>query len=162
MFPSWPIEDSIRNTVQGLNDVGATSMYCKKDNTLSYIQQTIHFQEKKKPYRIVMEFIFCYVPVGSHVCIYEWLWKEMVQSRLNKHLNVSAMRWTVIPVLKLITKQLFCEDVLVLQRPSSFGHWENKMELQIINNIQRLIRSVLAISKTFRLEYEETEYLPTN
>ena len=71
MFLSSPIEDSIRNIVQGLNDVGGMSMYCKKDNTLSYIQQIIHFQEKKKPYRIVMEFIFCYVSVGSHVCIYE-------------------------------------------------------------------------------------------
>ena len=36
------------------------------------------------------------------------------------------------------------------------------MQLQIINNIQRLIRSVLTISNTFRLESEETEYLPTN
>ena len=36
------------------------------------------------------------------------------------------------------------------------------MQLQIINNIQRLIRSVLTISKTFRLESEETEYLLTN
>ena len=86
----------------------------------------------------------------------------MVQSRLNQHLNVSATTWTVIPVLKLITKQLFCEDALVLQGPSSFGHWENKMQLQIINNIQRLIRSVLTISKTFRLESEENEYLLTN
>ena len=74
-----------------------------------------------------------------------------LEDLLNQHLNVSATMWTVIPVLKLRTKQLFCEDALVLQGRSSFGHWENKMQLQIINNIQRLIRYVLTISKTFRL-----------
>ena len=85
-----------------------------------------------------------------------------LEDLLNQHLNVSATTWTVIPVLKLITKQLFLWRCVGPARTEFFWHWENKMQLQIINNIQRLIKYVLTISKTFRLESEETEYLMTN
>ena len=67
------------------------------------------------------------------------LWKEMVLSHLNQHLTLIAIMWTVILVMKLIITETHCEDVLVLQGPSSLGYWEKSMKLQIMNKIQKLI-----------------------
>ena len=52
------------------------------------------------------------------------------------------------------------EDVLVMQGPSSCCHWKQYKKLQIMDKIQRLMRSFLDISTDFRLEHEETVYLP--
>ena len=85
----------------------------------------------------------------------------MFQSCLNRHLTSIAKIWTVTPVIKIITWMFPPEDVLVLQGPSSCCHWEQYKELQIMGKIQRLMRSFLDISTDFRLEHEETGYLPT-
>ena len=52
------------------------------------------------------------------------------------------------------------EDMCVLQGPSSCCHQEEYKELQIMDKIQRLMRFFLHISTDFRLEHEETGYLP--
>ena len=140
-FLPWPLETNEMNSCLMTEQICSNKLeftshvFCCK----TYIEETDNYRHDSLWKSMMMRPMFSFL-----------LWKEMVQSRLNQHLNVSVTTWKVIPVL-LITKQLFCEDALVLQGPSSFGHWENKMQLQIINNIQRLIRSVL-ISKTFRLE----------
>ena len=50
--------------------------------------------------------------------------------------------------------------MLFLQTPSSCCQWEKISQLQIMTKIQRLLRCFVTISTVFKLESEETEYLP--